>query len=568
MFTSDRFRPFGDNFVETQFRRRQRMRRYEATVGRLARLIMGSGLALLASGCSLPLMNVIPNMPQAPTVPALQEHLQCLIVRALDRHLGPKVASTPGYRQSTDYIRWHNLVDYNVLDSINLTVFVTQSQGLNPSLNFITPLTSLGSPIKNVVESSDGTNTVSNATSNTNNFTLSVGFQLSGTQDRNFVLNYIVDLHRLYDATFTDTNGRISYVLGGPTHRSPHEICGGPDESAMAESHYGLNGDLAVEDTIDNGLRALDTAPFSPDTAGGAPGKGNQTTATASVSQSAGATGFSTKVDFTLQWGVNGGPNWTLLKFKGPGGGTGASGQLLSYTRQKQDTLISTFAATCKSDEIMDASDKAHMSWVPSPAGAPASSSMDAFEISADNGPFRPASEQSPADASTGAAPGAQPQSRKILITLAIPRDLSGLPFYNVTNAVGAISIETPVPSSKDTREADGSISWSVFAHSNPKGIDYSARGLLMDAQSGTGVGYVYIGFQNLTDHSKLVLDRFAISKNAIDFLTGEFRPGPATYWGSLASCGNSGPFLANGLNVIQQLPGSLGATFLQQPNR
>ncbi len=497
----------------------------------------------------------------------------------MDRHLGPDVAEkNPKYRESGDYIRWRNLVDYNVLDSINFTVFVTQTQGLNPSLSFIAPLTSLGGPIKRVIESSDGTNTVANATSNMNNFTLSVGFQLGGTQDRNFVLNYIVDLHRLYDATFKDENGRTAYVERDTADKDPlpktqHELCGGPDEPRTIGGRYGLNGDLAVEETIENGLRSLDAAPFSPNTAGGAPGKGNQTTATASVSQSAGATGFSAKYDFTLQWGVNGGPNWTLLKFKGPGGGSGANGQLLSYTRQKQDTLISTLAATCKSDVILDVMNSAvfanpELKWVPRPAPT---SGVDAFKVTTYDKQFMPVSVPAPAGSTAIDMVAVKSLWRKFLITLAIPRDTTGLPLYNVANAAGAISITTPSMNradvtESDINEADGTISWSGFANVTAEGTYYSMRGLLMDAQSATGVGYVYLGIQTYKDKRKLVLQSFKISNNAIDFLTGEMRPEPANYWKSLASCGNSGPFLPNGLNILQQLPGGLSSTILQQP--
>jgi hypothetical protein len=74
----------------------------------------------------------------------------------------------------------------------------------------------------------------------------------------------------------------------------------------------------------------------------------------------AGASSCSSKEDFGLTWGVSRGPSWTLLKFKSPGGGgSGAGGQLLNYSRPKQDTLIATFSATCKSDEDVFLNDEA-----------------------------------------------------------------------------------------------------------------------------------------------------------------------------------------------------------------
>ena len=105
----------------------------------------------------------------------------------MDRHLHPQLAVSPDPITVANYALWRHLVDYNFLGTINLTLFVTQTQGLNPSLNFITPLTNLGNPINTIVESINGTSSVQNATTNTNNLTLAVGFQLSGIQDHNFV---------------------------------------------------------------------------------------------------------------------------------------------------------------------------------------------------------------------------------------------------------------------------------------------------------------------------------------------------------------------------------------------
>jgi hypothetical protein len=72
------------------------------------------------------------------------------------------------------------------------------------------------------------------------------------------------------------------------------------------------------------------------------------------------------QTDFTITTGINGGPNWTLTKFKGPsagggagagGGGAGAGGAgaggaggsqgLLNASRRVQDTLVITFIPIC-----------------------------------------------------------------------------------------------------------------------------------------------------------------------------------------------------------------------------
>jgi hypothetical protein len=94
----------------------------------------------------------------------------------------------------------------------------------------------------------------------------------------------------------------------------------------------------------------------------GKPGGGGQS----------GSTSFSSKIDFTIIDGVNGGPSWTLLKWKigggaggggggggggGAGGGAGAAaaggggggGQMLNWNRTVVDSLVITLTPTCTS---------------------------------------------------------------------------------------------------------------------------------------------------------------------------------------------------------------------------
>jgi hypothetical protein len=70
-------------------------------------------------------------------------------------------------------------------------------------------------------------------------------------------------------------------------------------------------------------------------------------TARAASPASSNTTQFSSLITFTLGLSANGGPNWTLSRFKGPGGG-GSSGQLLSAGRTTVDTLSLTFVAACQ----------------------------------------------------------------------------------------------------------------------------------------------------------------------------------------------------------------------------
>jgi hypothetical protein len=523
---------------------------------------------VLTTSCAVPSLNVAPALPAAPTVAQLQNHLTCVLARAMNRHLGPEIANIAAGRDSEDYKLWRRLVDYNFLDAVNFTLFVTQSQGLNPSFNFITPLTSLGHSVEKVIESSNGLNSPQNVTTNTNNFTLSVGFQLNGTQDHNFVVTYTIDMHKLYDAMYATTDGRLARRAGGVL-----DTCDRLDETRSEKGiPYGLKGDLALEETLATGLGAMQTARYSPATAGSGGGaKASQQASSASVSQSAGATAFSSKIDFSLQWGINGGPSWSLLKFKGPSaGGSGANGQLLSYSRSKQDSLISTFAATCKSDKYLNLGD-GKLYFEPEAVLMQADASYQAFQI---NAYLR----RTPDDGADPSKPLTllhrdkdDPEmyrelDRQYIITVAIPTDKSGLRYYYSGNVTGAISIDAlPFREAgpRPFESKNGTIAWSVFVTKNDAATSYSLRGAVSDAQSGTFLGYIYAAIR--VQNGKAHINNLSMSQNAVDLLIGEDRPGPPDFWSSLPSCATSGPFLVNGLNILQQLPGDVSSTLQQQ---
>jgi hypothetical protein len=306
---------------------------------------LGSSVLLVAFvGACTPSLSVTPFIDTAPTVKELENHVTCVLARELDNH--------------SEDSSWQNLIKYNFVSVMNFTLFVNQTEGLNPSFNFITPLTNLGNPIVKTIESSNGVTNPMNATTNTNNFTLAVGFQLDGSQDANFVFNYLVGLPQIF--------------------YKRQEILSGCDAGAGGflggSLRYGLKGDLMLKETLTSGLAALQANEFYPANLGQEL-KQTQQPSTAAAGQSAGGTpNFSSKIDFNLLWGVNGGPNWTLLTFKGPGGGSagggggmgaggggggggmgaggggGGGGQLINYSRSKQDTLIATFVATCRSE--------------------------------------------------------------------------------------------------------------------------------------------------------------------------------------------------------------------------
>jgi len=79
--------------------------------------------------------------------------------------------------------------------------------------------------------------------------------------------------------------------------------------------------------------------------AAGTPASAVGSGATPSASASGTGTSFGSTVDFTVVYGLNGGPTWTLTHFKGPQGG---SGSLVNLSRQVVDTLTVTFVPACQ----------------------------------------------------------------------------------------------------------------------------------------------------------------------------------------------------------------------------
>jgi hypothetical protein len=81
-------------------------------------------------------------------------------------------------------------------------------------------------------------------------------------------------------------------------------------------------------------------------------------------------------------------------------------------------------------------------------------------------------------------------------------------------------------------------------------------------------VGYIYAGLMPVSlnpDEKFAKLYDLRISKNALDTIRAEDKSGPSDYWASLPSCSNSGPFLPNGLSVLQQLPGDVSSALQQR---
>jgi hypothetical protein len=236
-------------------------------------------LAAAASGSMLLGCSTIPNYgpPSAAKVPGpapkvseLVTHIQCELVEALKD-------PNPAF----DRLRQ----DYYVVYA-SLTLDVTDSEGLNPSLSFINP-----------------------------SLTSSINGQLDGTQHRNI------------NQTFT-------LLLDKPTEAKAAR-CKPPDSSGRA----GLAGELGLKQVLAAGLRLVSaddfvlTLPMSKNEDGKASAPGIST----SLIPNFGAT-----IDFTIVYGLGGGPTWTLTHFTGPGS---SSVNLLSWSKTTKDTLIITFAS-------------------------------------------------------------------------------------------------------------------------------------------------------------------------------------------------------------------------------
>jgi hypothetical protein len=133
-----------------------------------------------------------------------------------------------------------------------------------------------------------------------------------------------------------------SELLPQPTGTKIVYNIGGPDDSTSGGAVV-FNGSKFKTNQITTGFL------INGATTSGANSTGASASATAksTASTSAGSTQFGSLVSFMITYGLNGGPNWTLSNFKGPGGGTGPNGNLFSVTRAHIATLQLTFVAAC-----------------------------------------------------------------------------------------------------------------------------------------------------------------------------------------------------------------------------
>lgn len=235
--------------------------------------------AALIGGCSLtPGFDSLTASSSnvAPTVDQLIDHIQCEIV---------DVEKGKGIQTDEEKQALNKFLSQSYIVYATLTLDVTNSQGLSPSLNFINPYVVAGT-----------------------NVTQMLGGQITGMQHRNINPSFTLDLD--------------------PKNIDPVRS----QKCSEAAGTFGLSGDLGIKELILAGVQRSTEAdfmfPFPSSTEMGA-------------IKAATAPAFASTIDFTVNYSFNAGPVWTLKHFKGPSGSSG----LVSAGRIDKDTLVLSFAS-------------------------------------------------------------------------------------------------------------------------------------------------------------------------------------------------------------------------------
>jgi len=531
---------------------------------------------------------------RGPKVEALVVHANCELARAIFESLvaskgdlDDKGKETPEF--TARKARWAWLNDANFVASVDFTLTATNSEGFDPSVSWITPTTALDKEILPTLVAPVPTAIAtgpqpSGATTNTYNRTLAVGIQANGSQDRNFDLTYQLDLHRIYAAVLQEI--KDSHYETDADHPKLTGICSRPHDP---RSYTGLEGDLELSQTVDFGLQGLQIGKdFAYGAEGPAPldslvtarprsaakigeragSKENDVStaaphtseapqeaadkaqteaylvnpATAGTPAAAGTktamgpqstnTTFSSKIDFTIIQGVNGGPSWTLLKWKiggggssgaggggggggagGAGGGGGAAagggagagggggGQMFNWSRTVLDTLTITFAPTCSSTQTP--LDDAHhtLYW-----NRHDKTAWIVFDLGT---------------AGT--------------LTLTLPKEFADLrSVTGFTNIVEPTSSEGPSPQyievpEKGQPDVYGSLRWRGFM----TGTAFELLGTITDPVTNNAVGAVVL--EGHIENGSAVFDRGHLTRKLHEALSGGQES--TGYWDSIQSC-------------------------------
>ena len=169
--------------------------------------------------------STLPSKPKPDDVPKVGDvvkHVQCELARIINTSLADSRTHLDGNKKSAQFLvrllgnsdlpsLSTKLVDANFVATVQLTLEVTDVEGLAPSITF-----------QNAIMG---------------HHTGTLGGQVTGTQDRNVTLNYAIDLSRL--TPFQDS------------------FC---DKSSSAGTQSGIQGDLGLADIVADGLLSLGTS--------------------------------------------------------------------------------------------------------------------------------------------------------------------------------------------------------------------------------------------------------------------------------------------------------------------
>ena len=206
------------------------------------------------------------------------QHIQCELKEVLD---DPDPALTP--------LRKELFVTY-----ASLTLDVLVNQGFTPKLGFIHPL------------KADGTNRV-----------IGLDSSLTGAQHRQVNQNFTL----LLDPDYADPK------------KYPQFDKAKADACKPVEGPQGLRGRLGLKDVIVAGLRQFSQSDFLLPLLDSGSEEGEHAALSSSLRPNFGAT-----IEFTLVYGLEGGPSWTLAHFTGSG--------LVGWSREVKDTLVISFASS------------------------------------------------------------------------------------------------------------------------------------------------------------------------------------------------------------------------------
>src|ERR1700733_682076 len=198
-------------------------------------LLLGASLSIL--GCSVPPLES--QLEGGPTVRDIVDRINCELATVINKEpyneeLITRINDDPSLAEVLSH-----LADDHFVASVLMTLDVLDTQGLNPSLNFIYPLyhnTSLSSMY---------------------NETLAVAGSLNGTQERNISLGYSIDLEQLKDVV-DKRGGLIKYTVAHHCWDQNDQNAGTTSQNVAVRT--GLVGDLGLTEIIIDGLRGLDAA--------------------------------------------------------------------------------------------------------------------------------------------------------------------------------------------------------------------------------------------------------------------------------------------------------------------